>query len=459
MKNKKGGEVFATGGFGCVFSPALKCEGKQNRNSKNTISKLMTEKHTLEEYNEIQNIKKKLKDIKNYSNYFLLDNVSVCKPSKLTQSDLRNFGKKCTALPKDNITRTNINESLDKLLLLNMPNGGIPVDDFIHENGSFTSLYKLNSNMIELLTKGIIPMNKRNVYHCDIKDSNVLVEGLVSTKLIDWGLSTEYIPFKNNVFPKTWRNRPLQYNVPFSVILFTDSFVQQYTKYIEEGGKTTENALRPFVVDYIFYWMRERGVGHYGFINEVMYILFSKDLIHIYDDGIKYKLIESNFTIVYITNYIINVLLHFTKFRDNKTLDLRFYLDNVFINTIDIWGFLSTYYPFLECFYNSYDILSEQQLKAFNLIKYLFVNYLYTPTIKPIDVTGVIKELKLLDQILLNESLLERNIKKSSFTKTTSSHVKTSKINFKKITNKNTRRVKDLLLLTATKKKYKTHVK
>ena len=28
---KKGGKVLASGGFGCVFSPALKCQGKKNR--------------------------------------------------------------------------------------------------------------------------------------------------------------------------------------------------------------------------------------------------------------------------------------------------------------------------------------------------------------------------------------------------------------------------------------------
>lgn len=451
MQNKKGGEVFATGGFGCVFSPALKCEGKQTRDSTKTISKLMTEKHTIEEYNEIQNIKQKLKHIKNYSNYFLLDNITICKPSKLTNADLKNFKKKCTALPKDKITRTNINDSLDRLLLLNMPNGGIPVDDFIYENGSFENLRNLNLSLAGLLSNGIIPMNKKNIYHCDIKDSNVLVDtvgGKLKTNLIDWGLSTEYIPFKNSPFPKTWRNRPLQYNVPFSVIIFTDSFVQKYSKYIDDGGKSVETELRPFVVDYIFFWMRERGAGHYGFINELMYILFSKDLTHIQDDSVKYKIIETNFTIVYITNYIINVLVHFTRFKENKTLDLRFYLDTVFIKTTDIWGFVSTYYPFLECFYNNYDLLTPTQLTAFNLIKSLFINYLYKPITKTIDTSSLLNELKRLDKILLSESVIENG----NYTKNVRP---LQSVRFKKMKSKNTRRVKDLLLLKSIKTRTK----
>ena len=36
----KGGKVIASGGYGCVFDPALKCEGSSKRDS-NKISKLI----------------------------------------------------------------------------------------------------------------------------------------------------------------------------------------------------------------------------------------------------------------------------------------------------------------------------------------------------------------------------------------------------------------------------------
>ena len=42
-KINKGGKVIASGGCGCVFNPALKCEGDSKRESKK-ISKLMTQK-------------------------------------------------------------------------------------------------------------------------------------------------------------------------------------------------------------------------------------------------------------------------------------------------------------------------------------------------------------------------------------------------------------------------------
>ena len=56
MKNNKGGKVLASGGFGCVFSPQLKCKGKTLKNK--GISKLMKKEYAVNEYDEIQKYKK-----------------------------------------------------------------------------------------------------------------------------------------------------------------------------------------------------------------------------------------------------------------------------------------------------------------------------------------------------------------------------------------------------------------
>ena len=192
--NEKGGRVLASGGFGCVFGPALKCKG-ENKRVKNKVSKLMTEKHAIEEYEEINKINERLKSIKHHSDYFLTYDIKLCKPEKLIHSDLINYSRKCKALQKNDITNKNINDNLDKLMLLNMPNGGLAVDDYIYTNKSLKKIYIVNLKLIELLKRGIIHMNEKHIYHCDIKDSNILVDDSSSklkTRLIDWGLSTEY---------------------------------------------------------------------------------------------------------------------------------------------------------------------------------------------------------------------------------------------------------------------------
>lgn len=402
-KNKEGGKVLASGGFGCVFTPALKCEGSTRRSrEKNKISKLMIEKYALQEYEEINKYKKILETVPNHEDYYMLYDISICKPAKLTATDLQNF-KKCTALPKKNITKQNINTSLDKVMTLNMPNGGLPVDDYLYDDGSFQKIHELHIVLVNLLKNGILPMNHKNIYHCDIKDANVLVDttsqSQIKTRLIDWGLSCEYIPFKNNTFPSTWRNRPLQFNVPFSVILFSDTFIEKYTKFLKDVKNPTEVQLKPFVLDYVNFWMQERGAGHYKYINEVMYMLFSNSLTDI-DEKDKPKVIETQITMEYIVDYIVDVLLHFTKFKSDDSLDLRQYLDNVFIEIVDIWGFIITYVPIIEILSDNYDSLTKQEMKIFNQLQFIFVEYLYNPRHEPIDMDTLFSDLKILGDLL-----------------------------------------------------------
>ena len=413
MNNTVGGQVIASGGFGCVFSPELKCKGKKTR-GKNRISKLMIEKYTLAEYNEIKTLREKINKIPNYENYFLLNDFNVCRPAKLSKSDLKGFNNKCSALPKNKITSKNINESLDKMLALNMPNGGIPIDDFIYNNSSYENIIKLNNCLINLLKKGIIPMNNKNIYHSDIKDSNILVDqtSSIKTRLIDWGLSTEYIPNINQKFPKTWRNRPLQFNVPFSVIIFSDVFVDKYIKYIESGGKIEYNSLKPFVLNYISIWMKERGSGHYKYINNIMNMLFN------YKVKKDSKLIENEFTLPYISNYIIEILLHFTNFTPNGSLNLRIYLDTVFIKIVDVWGLIISYLPIFEILFENYNNLNDMEKELFENIRHIFIEYLYKPRIEPINITELTNHLSKLNKLIqtgLNNNKLSN-----------SSHLKTS---------------------------------
>jgi hypothetical protein len=415
----KGGEAIASGGFGCVFSPALKCKNKKRK--KHYISKLMTTKYALQEYKEIKNIQKKVNSIPHYENYFLLSDFQLCEPDQLTSSDLKNFEKKCTALPKNDITQKNINQQLDKVMALNMPYGGVPIDDYVYKNITYANLIQLNDSLLELLQKGIVPMNQKHIYHGDIKDSNILAESTkisssLDTRLIDWGLSTEYVPFKDSPFPSVWRNRPLQFNVPFSVILFSDDFVKKYTDYLEEGGKIDALNLKPFIMDYLYFWLKTRGNGHYKYINHIMYMMFSKDLTSIHDEKMKTRIIESDFTLSYLSDYLIEILIHFTHFRENGSLNLRVYLDNVYIHLLDVWGWTTSYLPIMEILFENYDKLNEKELLLFDALKQLFLNYLYQPRIKPIHIQILAQDFKSLDNLF--ESVIQYNQKSETYSKT-----------------------------------------
>jgi len=391
FKNKKGGNVIGSGGYGCVFNPALICKNTNSRKKK-FVSKLLKKDYAIKEYDNIQFFYKKLKKIPNYENYFLINNISLCNPEKLSNSDLSNFNK-CNTFKKQKITKKNINSNLNKLLILNLPNGGINIDTYVYKNyNTINRIYLLNQKLIDLLRNGIIPMNNHNIYHSDIKDINVLIDGNNNLKirLIDWGLSTEYIPFKKNSIPKTWRNSSISYNAPFTIIIFTDYFVEKYKEYLSKYKEKNKQNLKNFVLDYINTWIKIRGEGHLKFINELLNLL---DL----STG------EINSTLNIIADNIVVILEDYIKIK-NDILDLYDYLDNVFIKTVDIWGFITIYYPLLEILNNhknnnNYNNINLEKQMLYQ-IKHIFIRFLYTPTTKPIDIKLLYIELDKLSKLL-----------------------------------------------------------
>ncbi len=367
-------KVIAFGSSGCVFYPALKCNGIKA--SPHIVSKLMRNREANKEYENIMHIRSKVSEIPNYEDYFLLD-VVKCKPKPLTEAQLKELSI-CTSLFSEDI-----NESINDFTVLNMQYGGQPIDDYIYDSGSFEKIYHVHTGLAKLLVNGIIPMNKLNIYHCDIKDSNVLIDTKVM--LIDWGLYVEYE--SNGSFPQIWRNRPLQFNVPFSIILFTDVFIQKYAIYkSEESSEYNEAKLQQFVVKYV---MEEIGAKHYDFIKEIMKLLFLNS------GQLEESEIET-VTIEFIVNYIVKILVHF------KEDWFRIYLDNVYTKTVDIWGFIIAYYPILEVLSSSYSKLSTREIKIFNQLQFIFVNYLYDPEkpYEPIDIDGLFSDLDILGKLI-----------------------------------------------------------
>jgi hypothetical protein len=462
ITNKLGGKMIDSGGFGCIFSPALLCNGTKRR-KKNTISKLMTTKNAKDEFEKLSSIQNIIRKIPNYTKYFLIDDISICKPIKLTKNDLQNFDK-CTALKKDKVENKNvdINERLDDLLAINMPYGGVTVDHFIMNIKSYTKLQMINNKLIDLLINGIIPMNNLNIYHNDIKDSNILVyhvdkEENTIVRMIDWSLTVQYKPFENNVFPKKWRNRPLQFNVPFSIILFTDLFYETYSEFLQnlQNNRNNDDTIESskmlikkeyiygFVKHYLKSWINERGLGHYKYINKIMYMLFINDIeLEIKNTTIeeKKKYIQQHYTDQYIIEYLVEILLHFTFFRKDGSLNMRVYLDNVFIHIVDVWGLITAYLPMYELFFENYENLTKNQKLLMENLKIIFLKYLYEPRIKPINIEYLVNNLKNIDTIIDSEIIIHKKEgkqkKTTNFNKLSTFRRKTNK-SLKKITMKN----------------------
>lgn len=402
-KKQKGGKIIASGGFGCIFKPSLKCENSVSREP-HKISKLMLSKNATEEYNQIKQFQNILKVIPNYDRYFLLDDFTLCKPDKLTTEDLKGYKQKCKALNKKDITVKNINKSLDKILSINMPNGGIDVEKFIDDyfayNSTSSTVIRLNNSLIDLLVNGIVPMNNLNVYHCDIKDANVLVDPTekgLHCRLIDWGLSIIHTSEKG--IPRKLYRRPFQYNVPFSSVLFNKELLKTYYNFLELYPNPDYFQIREFVVNYIFVWNEIRGPGHLSAINDIVKKLTVKELFSVKKKKIKDHLVEYDFTYYYIVEYLSKIL---EKYTNNGNLDLMTYFNTIFLKNIDIWGFVMIYISLYEYLYSSFEKLNEYQIQFISKIKYIIIHFLYESPINEINVSSLVDELTKLNLLIEN---------------------------------------------------------
>lgn len=385
-----GGEVIGSGGYGCVFRPALKCRGKTRR--KNNITKLMTKKHTLAEFNEATKYKNILKKIPNYKKYYLLDGITMCEPDLLTNEDLKGFNSKCSALKKDSISKESINMDLDKIMSLNMPDGGVDLGDYL-DLLMYNQMSTINLHLIDLLLNGIIPMNNHEIYHSDIKDSNILVKKNV--KLIDWGLST-ICKKKTTEIPDFWINRPFMYNVPFSVIMFTDQFVDMHEKfYSQHNGNPSINHIHSFVYEYILFWNSKRGDGHYSAIKRIFNNFFNNDVQHVPLNE-QENFIFYQYTIHTIIDYISKIIVKYTK---NGKIRLMDYINEIYVKNVDIWGFIMCYNSIVERLYFNYNKLSDPEQKLFTKLIDIMCKHLYTTSITPINIQDLVKELKSLNPI------------------------------------------------------------
>jgi hypothetical protein len=374
-----GGKAIASGGYGCVFQPALKCKGKPR--IKNGVSKLMLKNEAEEEFEEIQTVKSLLNKIPNYKKYFLLDGFSLCEPDDLTESDKIKINQVCDNFP---LKATQVlSKHFDKLFILNMPYGGIRVKTFILETTNYKKFIDFNNHLIQLLLFGVVPMNHKNVYHSDIKESNVLILQKASRiqfmRLIDWGITCSLSQDYN--IPDSWKNRSLHFNMPFSVVMFRDDFIDSFKK-------NRNSNLNLFVKNYILNLIKE-SEGHIETINHYIFLLFQ-------DENIDKKFIFEKKTIDIITNYIVEVLENFS---ENNDFDFKNYIKNVYSQIVDIWGLLTCYFPFISIYGEQYFALNNTEKLVFQQIKEIIFQFMFLPRSKPIDLQDLKNKMKNLNFI------------------------------------------------------------
>jgi hypothetical protein len=408
---KKGGRAIAAGSFGCVFDPALKCAGSAPMpmlttmaGKKNYISKMMFNADAEEEKNNNEIVTQYIKDIPNNDLYYLLSDTFACKPARLTPDDLSTFDEVCSNFMAENLNSRNINENLEKVTIINSPNGGLDMDK--HWNNLFKAtnrsmeFVQTNNALIKLLLNGIVPLNQKGINHFDVKAGNILMSQVDGhTRLIDWGLAG-----KNDglTVPDIIKDRSLAFNLPISSIFFNNFIKSWLPRKLKEINPASlfadKNAgqtqlLKVIAVNMINKtFLKLENEGHYDYITH--------DLLHniykIYATNNKAGKLDYD-VLVYdvLIEYIQAVLLKYVDIHGNLEESKYFY--EVYSHNADIWGFLLTYAPIID------NGLQYFNANFINGLCRIFIKYCFSPeyAIKAIDANEVAKDLTSLNAIVV----------------------------------------------------------
>lgn len=274
-KNKRsrrvllGGDVIDSGGYGCVFRPSMSCRVIKELNVSRTnnvgqdvnyISKIMTKDNATEEFNILEtfsNIITKSGYSTTMFSYLVLSDITLCNLNP-SREDIQQFNTSCKSLAEKYKSPT-----MSGLVALKIPYGGKNLLKMFNEqrvqikplNRAITREYF--NKMLELYTNCVYLFYNTSpkIIHGDLKEENIIciydpyftyIKGDI--KVIDWGLSFTYNPSEGpeNAVSQISR-RPLQFNLPFGILLFSEYFTREYKLQVLRPLANQEDTLQNLV--------------------------------------------------------------------------------------------------------------------------------------------------------------------------------------------------------------------
>jgi len=379
-----GGIPIYPGGFSCVFKPQLKCKSKnkirknktrRNNYDKTGISKLLFKQHARMEMDNIHLFYNALKSIPKSHKYFLFTKSKICSPAKISKRDLAGFDNMCTSFTNHEINESNINANIDSLRLINMPNAGLSVNEWLFDTPLTSArIILLNKIMSELIVNAIVPMNKMGVIHNDIKEDNILIS-LSKTNpkptIIDWGISG--ISTSHNPIPEVIMNRYISISNPFSSIIFTSDFMMSYSEFLQMHNNPSSPSFQQELSSFaLSQYLKFKEIGHYSYVERffIAAYTFQKKYMDPNPNVDEAQIIEDTYH-KYASAYITDVLFHFTDF-DQEAGTGKFqyakYFTKVYIFNCDIWGTMCCYNVFFSIIKEPEMLADINKTKYFNFL-------------------------------------------------------------------------------------------
>jgi hypothetical protein len=393
---KMGGKPIKSGSYGCVFKPPLKCDKTKSDNLENGISKLMDEDAAKIEFATILEVQSHIKAIPNNNDYFLVNAIKMCAPEKLSPTDLNDFDTVCNDIVKyTGYDKNIINNNLKHFKIINMPYGGIDLNDFwkrlldVPARDKKKIFGSVNSILIRLLENGIIPLNKTGFYHLDVKGGNILIsDDIKYARLIDWGVSQKLN--EHNVAPSKFIQE-FQFNIPFTNILFNSNINKWLQEELKNMNMTKIKsisllAMKQITKNIIDKAMKDRGEGHYMIIIYYIMVLYKLD-----NDLSQPE--ATNFALDLISTYIATALMNYTD--STGVFQLKKYCAEVYLHNVDVWGFIMSY---IQIIIYAREIKGAPKYKRefIKAVSDIIINYCYNPkyAILPIPIDKVVADLR-----------------------------------------------------------------
>ena len=396
--SQRGGKSIASGTYGCVFKPSLKCaNGDKNVDG---VSKIMTDEEAKKEFDEIIKYKNILKKIPNYNDYFLFAST-LCKPDELSNDDIKDIDSKCTKFTYLDKLKKELPKPTS-FSIVNTSYGGM--DMFHHYSNimlDYKSVYIYDNLLKNITLNAIIPMNKLKLIHGDIKSDNLLIDKGGNIRIIDWGMSIDFNKGLNSCHDDLeWR--PIAINCPPSSIVFSNFYLTKINYYLKSTlisqTKITKDSIYNLINNNYVEFEKNYGEGHRQILISVLNMIK------------KYSSLDLPTADVMILNYITECVYSYIKYSKlfktknnfNVYFDYTEYFNNIFSKNYDIYGIVMMYFFILQTLEldpsrvilkKEYDV---NKVKKY-LADFLYKNMLLNPT-KLIDVDNVFKESK---QILL----------------------------------------------------------
>jgi serine/threonine protein kinase len=378
-----GGIPILAGAQGCVFKPSLKCNNRPRNYNDGNISKLGETKSVESEMREYEQIKRYLMHIKNYKQYFSMQ-ANLCEPDRLEPHDLVNFDDVCINFKlQGNISGANVNENLNKLRMINMPDLGIDLKKWMDQTAfNAERIRKLNDHISDLLIHAVGPMNRLGVMHNDLKSENVMIDRNNDARIIDWGLAG--ISTAKQVIPvHHFMNNPVTFNRPFSTMVISTDVLGLYSsivmKTMTNPSELTVEKLKHFTRAVYKEYIDAHSIDSYKYIQYIFKSMFGSNNDEMLMDA--------------VATYNAEILHHFTD-HANRTFRMKEYFSTVYRYNTDVWGMMSVFYAIFMMPRKSFDMSDAAHEDMMSRYRTLFRTVVFANGHKRMNVEHIVQQLR-----------------------------------------------------------------